>query len=104
MGKTTTWMVNMKKLGGLMVRLMMALQDFALANHAMQVLEDRAKSQAEEPKVRGCKVFPAHADIAYFRSIRDRPKRDRDFKKGVRGQVPQWSEGEARLRFAFHQR
>jgi hypothetical protein len=25
----------------------------------------------EEPKSRGCKVFPADADIAYFRSVRD---------------------------------
>ena len=41
MSKSMTWTVSMKKLadhgelGGVMVRLMMVLQDFALANHSM---------------------------------------------------------------------
>ena len=45
MAKTTTTLVSMTRLadqgelGGVMVRLMMAIQDFALANHAMGSVE-----------------------------------------------------------------
>ena len=63
MGKTTTWMVNMKKLvgqgelGGLMVRLMMALQDFALANHAMQARKTEQSLKLKSRKVGAARYF-----------------------------------------------
>jgi hypothetical protein len=63
MSKTTTWMVSMKKLadraelGGLMVRLMMALQDFALANHAMQTWKTEQSQKLKGRKVGAARYF-----------------------------------------------
>jgi hypothetical protein len=63
MGKTTTWMVNMKKLvgqgelGGVMVRLMMALQDFAQANHAMQAWKTEQSLKPKSRKVGAGRYF-----------------------------------------------
>jgi len=59
MGKTTTWMVNMKKLAGQgeLGGLMMALQDFALANHAMQAWKTEQSLKLKSRKVGAARYF-----------------------------------------------
>ena len=63
MGRSTTWMVSMKKLadkdklGGLMVRLMMVLQDFALANHSMGTWKAEENRKLKDRKVGAGRYF-----------------------------------------------
>lgn len=63
LGKSVTWMVSMKKLadegelGGLMVRLMMILQDFALANHSMGIWKAEENQKLKHRKVGAGRYF-----------------------------------------------
>ena len=63
MGKSTTWMVSLKKLsdqgelGGVMVRLMMVLQDFALANHSMETWKTEQNRKLKSRKVGAGRYF-----------------------------------------------
>src|SRR3954463_6556816 len=63
MGKSTTWMVSMNKLadqgrlGSVMVRLMMVLQDFALANDAMEKWRTEEHPKLQERKRGAARYF-----------------------------------------------
>jgi hypothetical protein len=63
MGKSTTWMVSMEKLadqgtlGSVMIRLMMMIQDFALANHAMEAWKNEPNRTLASRKVSAARYF-----------------------------------------------
>ncbi|MGH8564431.1 MAG: hypothetical protein ACREXW_10210 [Gammaproteobacteria bacterium] len=63
MSKSTTWMVSMNRLaqqgetGGIMVRLMMVLQDYALANHAMETWKKEEDPKRKDRKVGAGRYF-----------------------------------------------
>jgi hypothetical protein len=70
--KTTTWAVDLKKLadaselGSVMVRLMMALQDFALANHAMGAWKSEASPKLKNREIGAARYF-LRLQIAHLR-------------------------------------
>jgi hypothetical protein len=71
MSETTTTLVGMTRLadqgelGGIMVRLMLVIQDFALANHAHGVVEGRKGRKVQAPTYRGRPVLPAASDVPH---------------------------------------
>jgi hypothetical protein len=63
MGKSTTWTVSMKRLadqgelGSVMVRLMMVLQDFALASHSMGAWKAEKNQKLKARKIGAARYF-----------------------------------------------
>ncbi len=71
MRKTTTWMVSIEKLakqgnlGAVMVRLMMAVQDFALANHAMETWKAEQSRRLQGRKI-GARMYFQRLQVSHF--------------------------------------
>jgi hypothetical protein len=71
MRKTTTWTVSIEKLakqgslGAVMVRLMMAVQDFALANHAMEIWNSEQNRRLQGRKI-GARMYFLRLQISHI--------------------------------------